>query len=334
MPAPSTPTNVNLQQGDGKVLITSDLMPAATGYPVQRSTDGVSFSLLGTALVPEYLDTTAAVGTLYYYQMAASNGSGTSAYSTAQKIVPAATGQFSLLELRTRAQQRADRVNSNFVTTAEWNAYLNASARELYDLLITSYEDYFVAPRLSITTDGTASFDLPTGQNYSSAPALYKLYGVDLGVSAAQDAWITLKKFDFIARNRYVFPQQGSTALGVNNLQYRVLGSKIQFIPTPSAGQTIGLWYFPRLTTLMRDYDILDGISGWEEYVVVDAAIKALRKEESDTQELMSEKMGLKQRIEEAAQGRDAGQPDTISDVRGSGPFWNPGMGNEPFGGF
>jgi hypothetical protein len=146
------------------------------------------------------------------------------------------------------------------------------------------------------------------GSNYTSAPALYKLYGVDLGLDSSSNAWVTIKKFDFLARNRYVFPQLTSTFLGVFNLQYRLVGNTIMFIPTPSAGQIIGLWYFPRLTQLLADTDVMDGISGWTEYVIVDAAIKALRKEESDTQELMMEKNMLIKRINDSAQNRDAGQ--------------------------
>jgi hypothetical protein len=70
---------------------------------------------------------------------------------------------------------------------------------------------------------------------------------------------------------------------------------------------------------------------------VVDAAIKALAKEESDVTELMAEKAMLKQRIEESAQNRDAGMPDTISNTRSwssrTGGYGGPGFDGS-FGGF
>lgn len=317
MAIPATPSNLLLQQGNGNTYLSWDITSGATSYSVKRSTDGVSFSVVASPVPNSYLDTTVTINTLYYYQVAATNIDGTSAYTAAQSVVPALQGQMSLGEIRLRAQQRADRVNSPFVGTVEWNFFINQAALELYDLLITSYEDYYVAPRLVITTDGTTNaYDLPNGLNYTRAPALYKLYGVDMGLNSSQNAWVTLKKYDFIQRNRFVFPQITTSLLGIFNLQYRLLGGKIQFIPLPSAGQYFGLWYFPRLNTLLADTDVLDGISGWTQYVIVRAAKYALDKEESDTSKLDEEIVFMKQRIEETASNRDAGQGDTISPSR------------------
>lgn len=335
MAIPAQITNLYIQQGDGKIYLSWDITAGATSYQIQRSLDGVTFTNYATSAVNNYLDTAVTVGTLYYYQVAAVNGSGTGTYVAPVSIVPALPGDLSLGELRLRAQQAADREGSYFLTTPEWNFNINQSAKEFYDLLITAYEDYYVAPRVTFTTDGSsAQFALPDGSNFNGAPALYKLYGVDCGLSNSTNAWVTLKKFDFIQRNRYVYPQINSTFLGVFNLEYRMLGNNIEFIPTPAANQTIGLWYFPILPTMMADTDILKGFNGWTEYVIVDAAIKALRKEESDISELMAQKMALKKRIEEAAQNRDAGQPDTISNTRSWGSRYGSPNGDGSYGGY
>jgi hypothetical protein len=274
------------------------------------------------------LDTTVTVNTAYYYKIASTNGSGTSSYTLPQSVVPTLPGELSLGELRLRAQQRSDRENSQFVGTAEWNFFINQAYYELYDLLITANEDYYVAPRLTFETDGASNqYDLPNGQNYNGAPAFYKIYGADLGLDSSSNAFVTLKKFDFIQRNRYVFPQLTSTYLGVFNLRYRVVGNKLMFIPTPSGGQIVGLWYFPRLTTLLQDTDVMDGISGWTQYPIIRAAKYALDKEESDTSKLDEELLFLKQRIEETAMNRDAGQPDTISNTRSFSERWGTGAG-------
>ena len=55
--------------------------------------------------------------------------------------------------------------------------------------------------------------------------------------------------------------------------------------------------------------------NGYEEYVVVDAAIKCLLKEESDVQPHMVYKEQLRKRLEAAAGNRDAGESYKISDV-------------------
>lgn len=323
MAVPAVPTNFWAQSGDQRVYLSWDIMATATSYQVQRSTDGVSYTVVASPAVNFYNDTSGVIGTTYYYQVASTNISGNSAYTTAQITVPVLPGQNTLGSLRLQAQQRADRVNSSFVTLPEWNSYINQSYYELYDLLITVYEDYYVAPRVLFNfTGNTQLYDLPNGQNYSQAPALYKLYGVDLGLDSSQNAYFTLKKFDFISRNQYVYPQLTSTLLGVFNLRYRLVGGKIMFIPIPSASQPCGLWYFPRLTTLLADNDIMDTISGWDEYVIVDAAIKALQKEESDVSVLMAQKEALRQRIQDSAMNRDAGQADKISNTRSVGDRW------------
>lgn len=229
------------------------------------------------------------------------------------------------------AQQRADRVNSNFVTLTEWNSYINQSLFELYDLLITAYgEEYFAAPFLSFSTNGTDQFyALPNGSNYNGAPAFYKLLGVDLGLnnsSAPNNGWVTVKKFNLIDRNDFFYPNTNSSQYGVFNMRYRLYGDKIEFIPTPSASQNMRLIYIPRMTMLLQDTDTTtSGVSGWIEYVITDAAIKALQKEESDVSVLMAQKAALLKRIEAASMNRDAGQPDTISDTRNATGYWGGG---------
>lgn len=325
------PINLIVQQANGEVFLSWDAAAGATSYSIQRSTDGTSFSTLAASNAPvNYLDSTVTVGTQYWYQVASNNGSGTSAYCNPESVVPVSSGQMTLGQLRLAAQQRADRVNSQFVSSSEWNQYINQSIAELYDLLVTQYEDYYVKAPYTFQTDGsTNQYTLPTD--------FYKLLGVDLGLAGSGNAWVSLKKFEFISRNRYVFPQLTSTYLGVFNLRYRLVGNTLMFIPTPSAAQFVRVWYVPRLTLLLKDTDIVDGISGWTEYVITDAAIKALQKEESDVSVLAAQKMALIKRIEESAMNRDAGQPDCISDTRRHGEMWgNFGSpdGGGSYGGF
>ena len=344
MSVAATPTNFFVQQGNGQVLVSWDIAVGSTNYIVQRSSDGVNYTTVATPTPNQYLDTTVLIGVQYYYQVASVNGSGTSPFTTPASIIPSPTGEMSLAQIRLAAQQRADRQNSEFLTTAEWNSNINQSMFELYDLLVTVYEDYYLAPSAQFITNGNSSFyPLPNGQltftNTAGQPFVaepfYKLTGVDLGLNTANNAFVTLGKFNFRDRNKFIYPNTSSMIYGVYNCQYRVLGSNIEFIPTPSGNQPIRLWYIPRLKQLLQDTDIsTTSISGWIEYVIVDAAIKALQKEESDVQVLMAQKMALVKRINESAANRDAGTPDTITDSRQDGS-WNSGGGwNSPIGGW
>lgn len=228
-----------------------------------------------------------------------------------------ANGQMTLAQLILAAQQRADMVNSQFVSVPEWTSYINYSRYELYDLLVTSFgNDYYVAPPILITTDGTSqSYALPDGTLYNGAPCFYKLMGVDLSISGGLNSWVTLKTFKFNERNKYSVPNIQSR-LGATNLLYRLSGDNLFFNIIPTANQYLRLWYVPRMTELVQLTDVADGVDGWLEYVIVLSAMKALQKEESDVSILMTELQGLATRIQNTAQNRDIGEAQTVSDTR------------------
>lgn len=331
MSVPYQPQDLTAEQADGNILLSWTGSLGATGYQVQRSTDGVNFTNLATlGLVVQYEDSLPGVGIGYYYQVAASNGSGTSTYSTVMMMIAAPPSEMSLYELRLRSQETADRVGSQFVSRSEWNAFLRLAMYELYDIMITSYDDYFSDQTVLIPTNGTlANYPLPNGvSNYlggsyggssgTPAQAFYKAIGFDLNLNTSNNAWVTLNKFDFIKRNAYVYPNSTSTIYGVYNMRYRIMGSNINIIPTPAGNQVLRMWYAPRLPALLKETDLTNiGVSGWLRYPIVRAAKYALDKEEgSDTAKLDAEIAFLKLRIEQASQNRDAGVPDTISETR------------------
>lgn len=239
----------------------------------------------------------------------------------AQPVTPV----MSLADLRNAVRQRADMVNSQFVADEELQSFINQSYFELYDLLVQKFGDnYFLAPPYSFTTDGTAEF-------YALPVDLYKLAGVDLQVSAP-DWWISLKPFPLAERNRFSL-RNFQAFYGMSNLHYAMAGANLWLKPIPAAGQSLRLWYVPRLTPLTADDDTVDGISGWTEYVIVDAAIKCLQKEESDVSVAMAQKAGLIDRIEAAAENRDQGNAQRVSDVMGGDFAWSSG-GGYPGGGW
>lgn len=347
MPAgiPAIPTGFYTGQGDGKVALNWDIIAGATSYSVQRSTDGVTYSTLSNPSLNYYTDTTVTLAQIYYYKVASTNANGTSGYVAAQSVIPTMGGEMSLGELQTRCRQRADRLNSDFVTTPEVNSYIMQSMYELYDLLIDVYEDMFKAPNaIFYSTGGNQQlYPMPNGvltfkddnlQDFVPPPS-YKLLGLDLGLNTSNNGWVTVDKYNFIDRNKYFYPNTASTIYGVFNSQYRWLGNNLEIIPTPSQNQPYRIQYIPRLPAMIQLTDVsITSISGWLEYVITDVAIKILQKEESDVSILGAQKLDLRQRIISSASNRDAGRPDTISDSRGNS-WWNRNGGfNGPSGGF
>lgn len=79
-----------------------------------------------------------------------------------------------------------------------------------------------------------------------------------------------------------------------------------------------------RVNTIYSFYNdaaSIDGIAGWEEYIVVDAAMKGKIKNEEEVSSLAMQKEEMKKRIESMAEGRDAGQPFKVSDTLGANNF-------------
>ena len=101
MTVPYQPQNVTAEQSDGNILVTWNGSLGATGYIIQRSTDGVNFTTVATlGLVVQYLDSLPGIGIMYFYQVAATNTSGQSPFSSVVQMVAAPPSEMSLFELR------------------------------------------------------------------------------------------------------------------------------------------------------------------------------------------------------------------------------------------
>lgn len=218
----------------------------------------------------------------------------------------------SLSDFKSRCRQRANMENSGFVDDVELIGYINESISDLYDLLIQKYgEDYYTKPApYSLNVSGSQNqYNLPTD--------FFKVRGVDLNLGTNEA--ISIKQFSMAERNKYrnnyIFSWDQE---GVSRARYRIIGRKIWFLPNPSGSASIDIWYIPLAPVLEDDSDEFDAINGWEEYIIVDTAIKMLSKEESDTSALELRMAKLTNRIETAANNRDAANPMKISDVNSS----------------
>ncbi len=187
-------------------------------------------------------------------------------------------GAVSLLDLRKRVRERADAENSQFFTDAELNSKINASAQELYDLLVDANQDYYT---LSI------AFTL-TLNAYTLPSDFYKLVSVEKSLDDGR--WIPLESYH---------PQESGhySDADVPSSSYRI-------------------HYIPVMTLMSANDDTFDGQNGFEEYIVIDAAIKCLNKEESDPSALIAEKRGQLERVQRMATDRDFGGQEAVIDVR------------------
>lgn len=217
---------------------------------------------------------------------------------------------------------------SAFISDAEWLSMATASCQQLYEKLIEAYgNDYEVAAAYSITTDGqNDTYALPTD--------FFKLLGVDLQLSNAStvnQGWISIWKFSFAERNRYTLPNI-QTLWGRTNVKYRLQGGNIWFIPLPSGGQNLRLWYAPRFTPFTSTSDSFDGINGWEEWAVNDMAMKARVKEQTPIDDLQKLQAVQEDRLSSIMENRDAGSPATVVDVYRANGWGGDGWGGGDWG--
>jgi hypothetical protein len=99
---------------------------------------------------------------------------------------------------------------------------------------------------------------------------------------------------------------------------YRVVGVTIEFNPVPTYG-TYTVKYVPVVDDLVADSDTLDGVLGWEEYIVVAVSIDVLMKEEGDPTniQMLEGKLNfLRDRIKYAAQQEELSETPGIAKVR------------------
>lgn len=207
------------------------------------------------------------------------------------------------------AQTRLQMRNASFVAsgmagvieTADADQMIVDAAAELYELLVVSFERWFTVS----TTNGTT---IASGADSFALPADFlRLDGLDFKDTTGD--WIEVLPFVFGERNERVM--SGSR-------RYDIVGSTLVVRPSDQAPGLYRLWYTPRFPGLASDGASFDGINGWEEYVVTDAAIRQRDAEESDTAQLQDRKAALMRRIERAAKQRNTARPRKPRDVRGS----------------
>jgi hypothetical protein len=218
-----------------------------------------------------------------------------------------------LTQLRTKVRQRADMENTAFVSDSEVNDAINLAARSLFAALIQAYgEGHFESTTTFSTVAGTYSYS-------SALPSdFYRMLGMTAVVSG--------EEID-IARGNVEDMNRGDLLSvawdDVDGVFYDLRGQTIRVSPTPSAVYTVTIRYVSAnlffttgdtaLVEMTADTDKikLEELL-WEDYVITHAAIRCMRKEQSDTSELKQDLAEVAGQISKSAVLRDQGSPSRI----------------------
>lgn len=208
-----------------------------------------------------------------------------------------------LAQIQTRIRQRSNNeyTNGQFVTDAELTGLINVSYKHLYGTLV-EHSMHRSETTYTITATGAATYDLPDN--------LFSL----LNVFRYENARYRYRLSRFSDRMKPGPADQGDAS------HYRVRGSALVLWPNPTSG-TYEVEYIPIPEDLSADDDELDGILGWEEWVVLDVSSKVLVKEGSleEAQLCMQERDALLRKIEDQANLAEFSETRVIENVRGGG---------------
>lgn len=208
-----------------------------------------------------------------------------------------------LTTLRARAREKADMVNSSFITDAanSLDAWINEGAQALHEKLVDAYDDEYLETTSSFTTAANA-------ETYPLPADFFKLLDIELRMSGK---YVSLKKYQRREANAY----RQVTVNGADLPRYRLAGANVRLLPVPANGLTGRITYAPTLALLVNGADTVNFPNGWEKYVVAYAAKVALEKEESDTTTLARQLMQWDGELAGLKLNRDAAVPNQVVDV-------------------
>jgi hypothetical protein len=230
---------------------------------------------------------------------------------------------YTLLDLRNQCKTQADLISSGFISDLDWNRFINNSMSDLYDVVVSSYEDYFVNDGYSFTITAadpsiTYNTSVTPGNSAAVPPDFYKSLGVSYVVG--NGTFDRLKRWS--RTDEACYSPSIDFHSGRTQRFYRVQGSKVVIYPQMLATGTYTFTYIPSCPTLVNDTDVFPFEPGWAEYVIVDSVIKAYSLQQLDPSSFMARKSELKMRIIAMCANRDADAPESIApmDVRNA---WN-----------
>lgn len=224
-----------------------------------------------------------------------------------------------LIDALTRIYRRADLENATdrFPKTEVIDEY-NESLAALYDRILRARgPEYFEKSTPVTTTSGVSVYNLPAD--------FLELISVELNVGGYN---YKLKRFDREQR-AYL----GSQALSFSGDYFRYMlhgkdtysdSDTIEFLPIPTPASAITVFYVPAAAKLVNDSDTFDGVNGWEEYAICDAASKLLTKNRKldAAQALVAMRETVGERIDALTPRRDNAGPAHVVDSRRGAIRW------------
>ncbi len=215
-----------------------------------------------------------------------------------------------LTNLRSQIRQIADDVNGILVGDADLLLMINRSIGIWHGMLTKAVPERYLAIQ-SITGNGSSGYALPADY--------YATLGVEYNVSGSE--YLDVPRIMFPERNRWSSVASSMAAGWYTNATQLVL------VPPPAAG-SYRHHYVTAAPVLAAGGDTIDGVNGWEKWIIYDVAIDVMLKEESDVRQVQAKLDRVQLEMEAAAADRSLLEPRRVVDTRtrrraqGDPDFW------------
>jgi hypothetical protein len=252
-----------------------------------------------------------------------------------------------ITELTSRALRRAKMENSQFPEDGEVDRLVREAIAELYDKLIEARgAHYYLCGAECQTVANMAAYPLPADFYKLAAVYVNQNPGAAVMPTTALAAGHFVRILTTIETQQsgwqLIHPFMDQEAPGLMNASggsayasyYRLRGYQedvdiddeqldlLEIRPLPAGPFLVRIEYIPKASTESyggppANDPVVNGINGFEEFVVVRVAMTLLDEEESDTRHLERDLARVEARIQALADNRDSGRPQRIQDTQG-----------------
>lgn len=202
---------------------------------------------------------------------------------------------FTVAQIRDRIRELIDAEQMRALSDTEMNKRISAAYAKYYAKLVQSGLGYPAETTQTITagTGGTDTYALPA-DHFATLRIDYQY---------TSNFWDPLDIIDI----REIHKVQWNA--GSQAFWYRLAGPSITLYPTPTVGGIYRHIYAPAAADLTLDAQAIDGVSGWEDAVILEAAIRCAWKFDGDTTSMERERAAMDALINEQIDLRTAQSP-------------------------
>lgn len=213
----------------------------------------------------------------------------------------------STADIELRARERADMVNSDFIASAEVTRYCEKAFQEWIGILITKEPDL-------MTKKTTGNFVLNSPFNL---PTDFKAFRRVRHQNSYSLRRAELQEVETLTFNGRKGKPTHYWLSGIHTG-----AAVLQELPAADRTYPVDLYYIPSISLADVAGGGLNMVAGWDEYVVLTAAMKMKDKEESDVSVLLGERKLLIENIVAQVTAQDTGEPGRMTTFSPN-PFYN-----------